>query len=120
MITMEITVNRNDEGLTVELIGELNIYAMERFSENVSDWLLEQAKLVLNLEQVTAIDGSGLQIMLFLRHIRRKMDRQTEFRNIHDDVNSYLARAGLELTLQQASFSVNVAAPENTLGQYHV
>jgi anti-anti-sigma factor len=119
-MNMEITVERTDEGLAVELAGELNIYAMEKFSENVSDWLLEPAKLILNLEKVTAIDGSGLQILLFLRHIRRKMDRQTVFRNIHDDVNSYLARAGLELTLQQASFSVNVNAPENTAGQYHV
>lgn len=116
-MTMEVSTYTSDEEVIVDLTGELNIYAMAAVSKMMPDWLLEPANLVLNLDRMSALDGSGLQALLFVRHARGKRQRETEFRNVPDVVADYLAKAGLDLTGRQRATLADSERSADTQGQ---
>ncbi|MBD1550755.1 STAS domain-containing protein [Pseudomonas typographi] len=60
------------EQLNVKLGAELTIYQVGELHTAAQPWLAQPCQWVLDLSQVTEVDGAGLQWLLYLhQHLRR-------------------------------------------------
>ena len=62
-----LTKEGNSEATTVKISGEMTIYAVKNLFDELLDILNTTKLLTLNLSQVTAIDSSGMQLLIFLK-----------------------------------------------------
>lgn len=93
---MELSTIQSDESITISFAGELNIYAMGSLNDSLSDWLLTPKALVIDMQQLLSLDGSGLQLLLFIKHARAQSNQQTIFENLNEQVHLLLTKVGLE------------------------
>jgi anti-sigma B factor antagonist len=73
-----IAVRRDGPHAIVEISGELDLHASERFGERLSAALTDAATVELDARGITFIDSAGLQALLVARETAR--ERGVDFR----------------------------------------
>ncbi len=66
-MTEMLDINQTEQGVEVNICGELNIYTATQLKDELLTLLRSSPTLMVNLGQVSDIDTAGLQILIMLK-----------------------------------------------------
>lgn len=72
MSNVNLIVEQNGKLTQASFSGELTIYAMESLMPELQRLVQAQGSLTLNFEQISELDGSGLQFIQIIKHHRQQ------------------------------------------------
>ncbi|NAW69941.1 STAS domain-containing protein [Vibrio sp. V27_P1S3P104] len=69
-------LEENKEQVQIALTGELTIYQADALYEFLTPWAEQSCDVVINVEQVTDIDTSAIQLLLMLDKVKEQQQQR--------------------------------------------
>ena len=79
MQNIEVNINEDNNVSTVSVKGEIDIYTCPVFKEKLTSFLMKNVSFILNLEEITYIDSTGLGT---IAHIARTLEADQKHINV--------------------------------------
>ena len=95
---MTITTHEDETGITILYIeGEIDLYNSSRVKETVVDLFKhEKERFVVDLDEVSYLDSSGIGVLLYIYTGCRKRGLDVFFTNLHGDAAKVIALTKLD------------------------
>ncbi|MCG3728434.1 STAS domain-containing protein [Vibrio cincinnatiensis] len=69
-------LQENSEQVQIALSGELTIYQVHALYEFLTPWVEKNGDLLLDIEQVTDLDTSTIQLLLMIHKVKRQQHQR--------------------------------------------
>ncbi len=93
---MALETQKTDERSLCKLNGALNIWEAADIWRQLRGLLLSPEPLTLDLTQVEACDGAGIQIICQIQHAIRQRGKRVEISGLSEPVQAAMAQAGID------------------------
>jgi anti-sigma B factor antagonist len=105
-MNLQIESRKENETCTVYVKGEIDAFTAPQLKDKLDSIVVEGTKLVINMEEVSYIDSTGLGVFVGVLKLTRTNGGSLQLIEVNDRVNRLLKITGL-------SEIMNVAGREN-------